>query len=44
MIRSFYVEMYDIEEDADDEVLRQAVEDALRARLPYVELSVAVAE
>ena len=44
MIRRYYVELYDIEEDADDEVLRQAIEDALRARLPYVELAVAVEE
>lgn len=44
MIRRYYVELYDIEEDADAEVLRQAIEKSIRESLPYIELDVAVDE
>ncbi len=39
-----YVVLYDIEDDADAEILRKAVEEAVTLKLPYIDRDVVIAE
>ena len=39
-----YVVLYDIEDDACEETLRKAVEEAVTLKLPYIDRDVVIAE
>ena len=39
-----YVILYDIEDDACEEILRKAVEEAVAVKLPYIDGDVVIAE
>ena len=39
-----YVILYDIEDDACEEILRKAVEEAVTVKLPYIDKAVVIAE